>query len=113
MFFGRTLGCLDHIRNELGAPLVAHWLQICLPMQEARACSLLWGGPTCLRAASPRATAVEPVLWDPGAAASEAWRPRARGSQQEKPSQLEQPLLATPREEPVQRWNKQIKLLKS
>ena len=36
-----------------GASLVAQWLRICLPMQEARVRALVWEDPTCHGATRP------------------------------------------------------------
>ena len=39
------------VKNQLGrASLVAQWYRICLPMQETKVQSLIWGDPTCHRA---------------------------------------------------------------
>ena len=39
--------------NETWASLVAHWLRICLLMQETRVRALVWEDPTCHGAAGP------------------------------------------------------------
>ena len=39
--------------KNAGTSLVAQWLRILLPMQEARVQSLVWEDPTCRGAAKP------------------------------------------------------------
>ena len=45
--------------------------------------------PHAVEQLSPCTTTIEPVLWSPEAAATEAWVPRACVPQQQKPSQWE------------------------
>ena len=59
----------DSVRKDmvLGAPLVAHWLRICLLMQGTQVQWLLGEDPTCCRATKPghqnyRACTLEPML---------------------------------------------------
>ena len=40
-------------RYTWGAPLVAQWLRICLPMQGTRVRALVWEDPTCRGATRP------------------------------------------------------------
>ena len=41
------------LKGMIGASLVAQWLRVCLPMQEARVRALVWEDPTCRGAAGP------------------------------------------------------------
>ena len=43
----------QHIKNIIGASLVAQWLRICLPMQGTRVRALVWEDPTCRGATGP------------------------------------------------------------
>ena len=74
-------------KKKIGISLVIQWLTICLPMQETRVQSLMWGDSTCQGATKPVcrnywACALEPRNHG-------AWVPRAHAPQQEKPLQWE------------------------
>ena len=40
-------------KTTFGAPLVAQWLRICLPMQGTRVRALVWEDPACRGATRP------------------------------------------------------------
>ena len=76
--------------------LVVQWLRIHLPMQGTWVWALVWEDPTCCGATKPmrhnlslRSRACKPQLLRPCATTPEAWAPRARALQQEKPPQWE------------------------
>ena len=81
-----------HLKVSPGTSLVAQWLRIRLPMQGTRVRALVREDPTCRGATKPvrhNYWAHVPQLLSPCAIATEAWAPRARAPQQEKPLRWE------------------------
>ena len=93
----KNIFLLHGLKSSVWASLVVQWLRIRLPMQGAWVRALVWEDPTCRGATKPAhhnywACALEPTshnYWSLCATTTEAYAPRVRAPQQEKPPQRE------------------------